>query len=82
MPKAPMYEDYHLPGAEYKVRITRQIPRVETVAIAHAVNQAANDHLRLRASVADAGHTFASFRFGQWIVACHCMAFSPAQRLN
>jgi len=77
MPKAPMYEDYHLPGAENKVRIARQVPRVETVAVAHAVNQAANDHLRLRVSVADAGHTLASFRFGQWIVARHRLAFSP-----
>jgi hypothetical protein len=81
MPKASMYKDYHLPGAKNKVRIARQVPRVETVAVAHAVNQTANNHLRLRVSIADSGHTLASFRFCQWIVAHHRLAFSPAQQV-
>jgi hypothetical protein len=75
VPEAPVYKDYLLSGAKSKIRITRQVPRVEAVAVTHAVNESTNDHLWFRVSVADARHSLASLRIGQWIIA-HYSLFS------
>jgi len=80
VPEAPMHEYYFLSGAKSKIRITWQVPRVEAVAVTHAVNQTTNDHLRLGVSIADTRHTLTSLSIGQWIIAHHLLFFSLFQR--
>jgi len=47
VPEAPMYEDYLLSGAKYKIRIARQVTRVEAITVTHPMDKPPNDHLRL-----------------------------------
>jgi hypothetical protein len=79
VPETPVDEDYLLPGAENKVRVARYVTSVETIAVAHAMNQTTDDHFWFRVSVTDPGHPLASFSLGQWIVAPHRLVFSPTQ---
>jgi hypothetical protein len=48
MPKTSVYKDDLSSARECQVGMTREITAMETVAIAHPVNNAPDHHLRLR----------------------------------
>lgn len=61
VPKATMHEYDFLSTREHKVGRTRQISPMQSVAIAHAVHEAANEEFGLGVLGADATHQVAAF---------------------
>ena len=56
MPEASMHENGLLSRRKYKVRFTRQPTTVETITVAHPMNEPSHYHLWLGIPTADAPH--------------------------
>lgn len=60
MPETTMNEYRFPPGRKDDVRISRQVSPMQAIAVAHTVQQAADDHFRLRVDTADTAHKLAA----------------------
>jgi hypothetical protein len=67
MPEASMDEDTDAMSRKNDVRIARQITPMEAEAVAHGVEQAANDKFRLGILAANAGHQAAALLSGKGV---------------
>src|SRR6185437_13719876 len=65
VPEAAVDEDHLAAAGKHQVRRAGQVAAVQTVAVAGAVDQAADEQLRLSVLAADARHDRASLRFGE-----------------
>jgi len=56
MPKAPMYENHSRIAAQNDVRTTGKMSGMQAIAQTVRIEKSADDHFRLRISIADRSH--------------------------
>jgi len=76
VPEAPVDEDYLLSRPKDKIGITRQVTGMETISVAHAMDQPPDCHFRFGISISDTGHAFATLCRSQRIVSWHVIVLS------
>lgn len=67
VPEAAMDENYLLPGLENKIGLARQVPAMQSVAVAEGVNESAHRELGLSVFSPDVTHNLAAFFWSQRI---------------
>src|ERR1700728_2350805 len=79
MPEAAVHEDSFLSGRKDEVRLSRQIPDVQPVAVSKGKDQLSNGQLRARVLPANARHPLRSLFDGQSVHAGYSR-LSPAHQ--
>ena len=74
VPKTSVHEDYFACSREDDIRRARQVFRVQSISIPHAMNESANDHLRLGVPAPYGRHVAASLLGGVDIHQSACNA--------
>jgi len=67
VPKTSVYENDFTSGREHHVGFARKFPDVKAVAVAHAVNKAADYHLRFGVRSPDQAHARAALLWAEGV---------------